>query len=381
MFDIAPQRTGTSSPARHEYEKTEGFFLPELPRLLPVAYHPKAAQIEFRSNAWLRRYLSGCFVGEGDLLKFLRERVGLYGPLIAPTADEQHALDLADFYHFVAVIDTMAADHSGLGASHCGARDVFDRIIADFAAVIEPGMSDNSPFGPAARDLWLRISAGLTPHQVERFRTSMSSFLRGVASELPYQLNGSVPDYDTYMAVRRDSFGCDFILLLTEYSLAVDMTELAASPQFAKVHAHAMRQLILVNDVLSLRKELGDPMNAVRVLRRHNGLTLQQAVDAVCELAERHERAYIAARDAVRYGPFGAHTDVRTYLEGLDHLLAGSQEYEYLTPRYFGDGSVWDGSTSGWVSLTAPIARFLPQAGPASEQRRTKAVRIHTRRS
>jgi Terpene synthase family 2, C-terminal metal binding len=127
------------------------------------------------------------------------------------------------------------------------------------------------------------------------------------------------------------------------------------------VHHHAMRQLILVNDLLSLRKERGDPMNAVRVLCCHGGLTLQRAVDRVCELVGLHERAYIAARDAVRHGPFGARADVRGYLDGLDHLLAGSQEYEYLTPRYFGDGSVWDGSTSGWISLTDPIARFLPR--------------------
>ncbi|MFF4545739.1 terpene synthase family protein [Streptomyces sp. NPDC001435] len=363
MSDISSLRTGTSLLARHEDEKPEGFFLPELPRLLPVVYHPKAAQIEFRSNAWVRRQLAGCFADEEDLLKLLRERVGLYAPLIAPTADEQRVLDLADFYHFVGLIDNLAADHTGLGASHLGARDVFDRIMADFAAGTAAATSDNSPFGRAARDLWRRISPGLSPHQVRRFKSSMSSFLRGITSELPYQLSGSVPDYDTYLAMRLDSFGCDFILLLTEYALAIDLTEPAASPRFVDMHAHAMRQLILVNDLLSLRKEQGDPMNAVRVLCCHDGLTLQQSVDRVCELVELHERAYIAARDTVRHGPFGARADVRAYLDGLDHLLAGSQEYEYLTPRYFGDGSVWDGSTSGWVSLTAPIARFLPRAG------------------
>ncbi|MGW3144916.1 MULTISPECIES: terpene synthase family protein [Streptomyces] len=363
MSDISPLRTGTSLLARYEYEDADGFFLPELPRLLPVAYHPKAAQIEFRSNSWVRRFLAGCFADEEDLLKLLRERVGLYAPLIAPTADEQRVLDLADFYHFVGLIDNLAADHTGLGASHLGARDVFDGIMADFGAGTETAMGDNSPFGRAARDLWRRISPGLTRRQIQRFRSSMSSFLQGVTNELPYQLSGSVPDYDTYLTMRLDSFGCDFMLLLTEYALAIDITGPAASPQFVDMHAHALRQLILVNDLLSLRKEQGDPMNAVRVLCCHCGLTLQQAVDTVCELVGIHERAYIAARDAVRHGPFGTRADVRTYLVGLDHLLAGSQEYEYLTPRYFGDGSVWDGSTSGWISLTAPIARFLPRTG------------------
>ncbi|UGY94656.1 terpene synthase family protein [Streptomyces gobiensis] len=349
MYDTSPLHTVPSRNA-----DAEGFYLPELPRLLPVAYHPKAAQIEFRSNGWVRRSLGECFASEEQLLKLLRERVGLYGPLIAPKADEQRVLDLTDFYHFVGLIDNLAVDHSGLGANIYGARKMFEKIMTDFGA----GTGAASPFGRAAADLWQRISPGLTTQQIGRFRASMETFLGGITAELPFQLGGVVPDYDTYMAIRIDSFGCDFVVLLNEYAMAVDMSEFAASPEFGEVYAHGMRQMILVNDVLSLRKEHGDPMNAVRVLCHHYGLTLQQAVDQVCELAELHERAYAAARDAVLGGPEGDRRDVRAYLDGLDHLIAGAQEFEYLTPRYFGDGSVWDGSTSGWVSFTSPTARL-----------------------
>jgi hypothetical protein len=349
---------GTALHGASDATEPEGFFLPPLPRLLPVAYHPKAAQIEFQSNGWVRHFLAECFAGEQDVLRLLRTRVGLYGPLIAPTADEKRVLDLADFYHFVGLIDNVAADHSGLGATRHGAREMFDRILADFSA--GTGTDEKSPYGRAAADLWRRISSGLTPHQVDRFKPALEAFLSGIAAELPFQLTGKGPDYDTYIAIRIDSFGCDFIMLLTEYALAVDLTDCRAAEEFQEMHAHAMRQLILVNDVLSLRKEHGDPMNAVRVRCAQDGLTLQQSVDRICEMAEHHERAYIAARDVVRRGPFGLRADVRAYLDGLDHLLAGSQEFEYLTPRYFGDGSVWDGTTSGWVSLTAPVARIVP---------------------
>lgn len=99
-------------------------------------------------------------------------------------------------------------------------------------------------------------------------------------------------------------------------------------------------------------------MTAVRTLVERQGLGLQPAVNRLCELVEHHERSYIAARNAVLDGPLGRRADVRTYLSGLDHLMGGSQEFEYLTPRYFGDGSVWDGTTSGWIDLDAPVTRF-----------------------
>lgn len=355
---------GYFTPAEQE------FFLPELPRLLPVAYHPKAAQIEIASNGWVCRFLSGCFADEAELLQFLRQRNGLYGPLTVPTADEQRARNIADWYQFVTVIDSFVSDRSELGASHDRAREVFARVMAQFRGDAET--SDRFPYGRAARDLWLRISPGLTPAQVSRFTGSLEAFLRGCAAEIHSKLAGEVPDYETCMDIRTDSFGCAFLELLTEYSLDVDLTDLTGSPELAEVHQHGMRQLILVNDLLSWRKEHAqqDTMTTIRVLREREGMSLQSAVDRLCELVEHHEKAYLAARDAVLDGRLGERDDVRAYLRGLDYLIGGSQEFEYLTPRYFGDGFVWDGATSGWLSLTAPLARLRPAPGQATRSGR-----------
>ncbi|MBB1245273.1 hypothetical protein GL263_17095 [Streptomyces durbertensis] len=326
--------------------RTDGFHLPVFPRSLPVVYHPHAAQTEFRSNAWVRRYLESCCTSQTQLMRLLRQRVGLYGPLVAPLTDRDRVLALADFYHFVGLIDDLAADHTGgLGASPGGARAAFDRITAEFG---DPG-SATTPFGLAAADLWQRMSPDLSSRQQHRFHQSLAAFLDGIAAELPYQLTGTVPDYPAYIDIRLASFGCDFICLLNEYAAAVDVSDLSRSPELRAVHDHAMRQMILVNDVLSLRKEHGDPMNAVRVLEHHDRLPLQQAVDEVAARAAAHEHRYLQARDAARR-QLAHRPDVDAYLRAMDHLLAGAQEFEYLTPRYLGDGAVWDGSTTGWVS-------------------------------
>ncbi|SFC40856.1 terpene synthase family protein [Streptomyces aidingensis] len=332
------------------------FHLPELPRLLPVAYHPHAARIEILSNGWVRERLGACFADENRLLRFLRQRNGLYGALVAPAAEFDRARAIADFYQYVTVIDTLTGDRTALGASQHGARRVFTEIMAGFGP--GPDTAGRTPFATAATDLWRRISRGLSPAQQERLRGSLLAFLRGCATEVPYLHEGRVPDLDTYMTVRTDSFGCAFLILLTEYAMAVDTGDCAEA--LKEAHRHAMRQLILVNDLISWRKEhaLRDTMNAVRVLCDHRRLPLQEAVDRLCGMVGHHERAYVAARDAVLAGPLGDRADVRAYLSGLDHLIGGSQEFEYLTPRYFGDGYVWDGATSGWLSLTAPVTRF-----------------------
>ncbi|MFF7977392.1 terpene synthase family protein [Streptomyces sp. NPDC007905] len=337
------------------------FFLPELPRLLPVAYHPKATQIEIRSNGWVRGQLGTCFAREDDLLLFLRQRNGLYGPLTVPHADEQRALDVTDWYQYVTVIDSSVSDRSSLGADEADARVVFADIMDDFRSNRDaPG---DLPYSRAGQDLWRRISPGFSRAQIQRFADALESFLRGCATEIGFKQADRVPDYETCMAIRMDSFGCQFIRLMTEYAADVDMT--GHETLLADVHMHGMRQMILVNDLLSWRKEhaQGDKMTLVRVFIEREGLLLQQAIDGLCELVEHHESAYLAARDQLLHGPHGSRADIRRYLSGLDHLIGGSQEFEYLTPRYFGDGYVWDGSTSGWLSLTAPVTRFRPRPG------------------
>ncbi|WP_405406504.1 cytochrome P450 [Streptomyces sp. NBC_01104] len=342
-------------PESSDPEITE-FFLPELPRLLPYVYHPQAAKLEIASNGWVRRQLGDTFAGEEDLLYFLRQRNGIYGPLTVPEATDQRALDIADWYQYVTVIDSFVSDRSALGASADAARAVFARILGDFDTDVEA--DEAFPYGRAGQDLWRRISPGLSPAQIGRFGASLEAFLRGCATEIHAKLTDRVPDYEDCLTVRLESFGCDFIELMTEYGAEVDMTELI--PEFTEVHLHCRRQMIIINDLLSWRKEHAqdDKMTVVRVLTEGEGLSLQQAVDRLCDLVEEHEKAYIAARDEILGGALGEREDVRRYLRGLDHLMGGSQEFEYLTPRYFGDGSVWDGTTSGWVDLNAEVTRF-----------------------
>ncbi|WP_326680869.1 terpene synthase family protein [Streptomyces sp. NBC_01237] len=346
---------GTPPQAAHGTQETE-FYLPELPRLLPSAYHPNAVEIEVRSNAWVCRHLQSCFTDEQALLSYLRQRAGLYGPAVSPLADGQRAGDIADFYQYVTIVDDAIA---GTSTSEQQARGALARITHGFGTETD----DTSPLIRAGADLWRRITPGLSPAQVGRFKESLAISLGGYADEVPHRHAGHVLALDGYMKLRVVSFGWPFVALMTEYGARVDMIDLHPTPEFEKANGHAVRQMILVNDLLSWRKEhaRADTMNAVAVLQHNDNLDLQDAVNALCHLIEAEGRAYLTARDRILNGPLGGRTDVATYLDALDHLIGGTQAYHYLTPRYFGDGYAPDGSTSGWLSLTEPLARLRPQ--------------------
>jgi hypothetical protein len=346
---------GLAVAPRPSSENPEGFFFPRMSRRLPVAYHPMAAATEFWSNGWVRRWLGDTFAGEADLFAFLRQRDALYAALVAPHTDGARLRNLAAWFQFVSAVDDHYTSRSAIGASHRTARQVWTATIGIFRSGLPADDNESyGPYGRAVLDLWRRISPDLTEAQRQRLVSSLEAYLRGCTTEVPIRLTDEVLDYETYMSVRQESFGVDFCGLLTEYACGVDMTNLIALPEFIELAVEQMRHHILFNDLVSLRKEYlnGDAMNAVTVVQHHEGLGLQAATDKVGELVDQHETAFISKRDQILAGHHGRSPDTRAYLDGLSYMLGGAQEFQYSSPRYWGDGFVWDGTTSGWVSLT-----------------------------
>ncbi|MEV0135907.1 hypothetical protein AB0H83_46630 [Dactylosporangium sp. NPDC050688] len=322
-------------------------YLPELPRLIPVAYHANAVQLETASNNWVRRFLGDCFAGEEELLRFLRQRNGLYGPLTVPNAEPEKALCVSDWYQLVNAVETIGAG-SLLGGVVAGVKD------GDSAGQPE------SSYLNAARDLFGRLVVGLSQAQRERLDQGLAALHAEVVSAVPALPPTDAPDLDTCLDRRAARMRYRVLGLLTEYAAAVDMSPFVGTPEFRELQAHACRQMIIVSDLLSYRtaQRKTTPMNSVRLLNERDGLPLQDAVDRLCELVEQYERAYIGARSRILATPLGNHPETRVYLVGLDQLVAGSQEFAYITPRHFGDGAVWDGTRSGWYSVDEPVTRL-----------------------
>jgi hypothetical protein len=160
------------------------------------------------------------------------------------------------------------------------------------------------------------------------------------------------------MSTRRDSVGGKMYFVLVEYGLLIDLAEdlpgpLPGAGALGELIGSTLDYLILTNDLFSFRAECAkdDYVNAVAAVIVQDALSLQGAIDKVCEVADEYEEDFLARREAILRSPLGRRSDVRAYVEVLGSMMSGNLRWSYLTPRYHGTGHVWNGATSGTVTL------------------------------
>ena len=70
-------------------------------------------------------------------------------------------------------------------------------------------------------------------------------------------------------------------------------------------------------------------------------------------------------RDELFATELGHRREVRRYVTGLEHLMAGSLRWSYITGRYHGKDHAWNGKIGGTVTLL-PDRTLLPTPDPRS---------------
>jgi hypothetical protein len=335
-------------------EMEQEFFLPELPQGLPCLFHPDTPWMEAESNGWIRQFMAGCYPSMTALMLFLQQRNAVFGALVSPLASRERARGIIDFYQYVTVFDDMCGAGTRVGSDPELYNRVRDRLVGAFS---ETTPRDDHPLILGGLDLLRRLSEGMSPAQQQRLIRSVTDFGKGIEWEVFSRNRGHHLGIPEYLRIRYPVFGGDFILLLAEYAAEVDMS---SCQEVETVSRLAIHHLIAVNDLFSYRKEIlrHDSVNLVAILRSVR--SLQEAVQETVSLIERYEREYMSERDRLLSGPLGSQGDVRSYLRCLDHLLGGNKVFHLLTPRYFGPGYVWDGTTSGWFSLKDPTTHLSP---------------------
>jgi hypothetical protein len=160
------------------------------------------------------------------------------------------------------------------------------------------------------------------------------------------------------MCTRRNSVGGKMYFLLAEHGLQIDLTDDLPGPlpgdgPLGDLIATALDYLILANDLFSFRAECSknDFANAVSAFIFQDGLDLKGAIDKLCDVIDTREREFLVKRDHILAGAIGQRPDVQAYLAALGYMMSGNLHWSYLTPRYHGQGHIWNGSTSGTVTL------------------------------
>ncbi|MFB7912964.1 terpene synthase family protein [Streptomyces sp. NPDC056061] len=269
--------------------------------------------------------------------KMIRTRPELWISLIFPTASQQH-LDLFCQWLFWAFLVDDEFDDGPAGRDPRMCETAIERLVD----VLDGG----PPRGPMERALaglrdrtYLDRSTGW----VRQFRRDTVAWLWTYYAEAVQRAAGQVLSRADFVKHRRDSVAMQPFLDLHEITAGIDLPESARSlPAYIALRNAVTDHSGLCNDICSFEKEalLGYEHNAVRIIQRDHGFTLQEAVDeAGKQLGETAERVRSAERELIeQMAAAGIEGPTRTALEQCvrDYrgLVRGDFDYHARAERY-----------------------------------------------
>ncbi|MBT2207719.1 terpene synthase family protein [Actinomadura sp. NEAU-AAG7] len=326
------------------------FHLPELTRSIPVKIHPRAAECEAESEQWVRAMLGAALVTEQKMEEILEERGSHWACLGFPTATGRRMTPLCDLSQFLFAFDSDFTNRMGSRGELDRAKDTFTRIFGIMAgATPAPAMAYEIAF----HDVWRRIAEVMNPPQRKRFVDACTAYLNAQLLEVAARERDEIFDFETYMEIHRDSIATRPYCVQIEYGLEIDLSEIIEEPPLKLVHRHTSEHFVLVNDLFSFPLECAadDYVNAVAVFCAGDGMPLQAAINRLCALIDQAEANFIRARAELLASSLGGYPGLRAYVDALGLMMSGSLHWSYFTTRYHGPGFVWNGATSGLVTL------------------------------
>ncbi|KAG8216688.1 isoprenoid synthase domain-containing protein [Butyriboletus roseoflavus] len=200
-------------------------------------------------------------------------------------------------------------------------------------------MTKESVFSVFYYRLYKRIIRTAAPGTYQRLQETMELFFQAIHQQALDRANGTVPDLESYIALRRDTSGCKPCWALIEYAHHLHIPDDVMDHPTIRSLGEATNDLVTwSNDIFSydMEQSKGHTHNMINVIMHEQGLDLQDAVNAVGDLCKRaidrftHDRANLPS-----WGPT-IDADVRVYVDGLADWIVGSLHWSFETERYFG---------------------------------------------
>ncbi|MEV8455344.1 terpene synthase family protein [Streptomyces sp. NPDC052095] len=273
----------------------------------------------------------------GARKKMIRTRPELWISLIFPTAS-QHHLDLFCQWLFWAFLVDDEFDDGPAGRNPRLCEPAIDRLVA-----VLDGEEPRGAMERSLAELRSRTYRDRPAHWIRQFRRDTVSWLWTYYAEAVDRATGHVPSRAEYITHRRESVAMQPFLDLHEITAGIDLPESARSlPSYIALRHAVTDHSGLCNDICSFEKEalLGYGHNAVALIQRERGCSLQEAVDeAGGELARIARRVRSAERELLEeIGAAGIEGPARTALErcARDYrgLVRGDFDYHARAERY-----------------------------------------------
>ncbi|MFF9345850.1 terpene synthase family protein [Streptomyces sp. NPDC014734] len=292
---------------------------------------------ETRKAAWEWAESHGLALSPTARKKMIRTRPELWISLIFPTASQQH-LDLFCQWLFWAFLVDDEFDDGPAGRDPLMCEAAIERLVD-----VLDGGPPRVPMEHALAGLRNRTYQDRSARWIRQFRRDTVAWLWTYYAEAVQRAAGQVPSRADFVKHRRDSVAMQPFLDLHEITAGIDLPEYARSlPAYIALRNAVTDHSGLCNDICSFEKEalLGYEHNAVRLIQRDRGFTLQEAVDeAGLQLGRTAERVRSAERELVeQMAAAGIEGPTRAALEQCvrDYrgLVRGDFDYHARAERY-----------------------------------------------
>ncbi|KAM5355786.1 hypothetical protein ACJ41O_002432 [Fusarium nematophilum] len=173
--------------------------------------------------------------------------------------------------------------------------------------------------------------------QRRRLHDEIRGFITSCAVEQQLRLDRRIPDFDSYMAMRLGTVGGTMLCSLVPYATQEELpAAVASAPEVRRLWTQASVLLSLLNNLLSLKKELRTEcvINAVTALMKPGA----ELDDVVADMEKRMWRAVEEFDDAARKlikiaGPNEELKDLTgRYVDGCRAVVTGTLEFMLVNP-------------------------------------------------
>jgi len=208
------------------------------------------------------------------------------------------------------------------------------------------------------QNFFARMRENSSQATVQRMIKAFDMYTQATLQQTTNRSVDKVPSIQDYIQIRRDTSAVKIGFAVLEYSLGLNFPdEVFDDPVMAELWLAGNDLLTWANDIYSFPVEIarGDTHNLVFVAMQEKQLSLEGAMSYVDELTRSRLEDYVDAKSRLRsFGP-ELDTQVALYVRGMEHLVQGSIDWTFMTPRYFGD-KAQEVRETGLVNITGGIA-------------------------
>ncbi|EFJ26173.1 hypothetical protein SELMODRAFT_413294 [Selaginella moellendorffii] len=312
------------------------FELPLLPNNIPFACHPEFQSISLKIDKWFLGKMR--IADETSKKKVLESRIGLYACMMHPHAKREKLVLAGKHLWAVFLLDDL------LESSSKHEMPQLNLTISNLAN----GNSDEDYTNPLLalyREVMEEIRAAMEPPLLDRYVQCVGASLEAVKDQVHRRAEKSIPGVEEYKLARRATGFMEAVGgIMTEFCIGIRLSQAQIqSPIFRELLNSVSDHVILVNDLLSFRKEFygGDyHHNWISVLLHHSprGTSFQDVVDRLCEMIQAEELSILALRKKIA-DEEGSDSELTKFAREFPMVASGSLVWSYVTGRYHGYGN------------------------------------------